>query len=45
MHFVEDHHMTFDDIIDRKFSFEFSDEAFKYLASGAHFGKVIIELP
>ena len=44
LRFVQDHHMSFDDIIDRKFKFEEAEEAFKYLASGGHFGKVVIQV-
>jgi NADPH:quinone reductase-like Zn-dependent oxidoreductase len=32
-------------VIDRVFSFEAAPEAFEYLASGAHVGKVVIEVP
>src|SRR5262249_45998319 len=32
-------------IVDRVFPFDQTVEALKYLASGAHFGKVVIQLP
>lgn len=32
-------------VIDRVFSFEAAPEAFEYLASGAHVGKIVIEVP
>jgi NADPH-dependent curcumin reductase CurA len=44
MRFVDDHSIKFDDIIDRQYSFEAAEEAFKYLASGEHLGKVVIKL-
>ncbi|KAI1743209.1 oxidoreductase [Xylaria scruposa] len=32
-------------VIDRTFEFEQADEAFKYLFSGSHFGKVVVKVP
>jgi NADPH:quinone reductase-like Zn-dependent oxidoreductase len=32
-------------IIDKVFSFEEAPEAYKYLASGKHVGKVVVKIP
>ena len=37
--------MRFGEIIDRKFSFGQASEAFAYLWSGKHIGKIVIEFP
>ncbi len=37
-------HSTTDPVIDRVFAFEDTRRAYEYLASGAHFGKVVIRL-
>ena len=36
--------LRFEDVIDRRFKFEEADEAIKYLWSGKHIGKVVIEV-
>jgi len=36
--------MTFEDIIDKTFTFEEAEEAFKYLKLQKHVGKVVIEI-
>ena len=41
---IELNRMRFEDIIDKKFSFEQAEEAFEYLWSGKHSGKVVIEV-
>ncbi|KAK2750521.1 hypothetical protein FQN55_002122 [Onygenales sp. PD_40] len=42
--FVENHQMRFNDIIDKTFKFEEAEAAIQYLGSGAHLGKVVIEV-
>nr|POE87430.1 zinc-type alcohol dehydrogenase-like protein [Quercus suber] len=42
--FIEEHKISLKPLLDRTFSFEESAEAFNYLYSGKHVGKVIIEL-
>ena len=42
---IEASKLRFEDIIDRKFSFEQADKALEYLWSGQHVGKVVIEMP
>jgi NADPH:quinone reductase-like Zn-dependent oxidoreductase len=37
-------HSTINPVIDRVFSFEETRAAYEHLASGAHFGKVVIRL-
>ena len=37
-------HSTIDPVVDRVFSFEETRAAYEHLASGAHFGKVVIRL-
>ncbi|TAQ90965.1 hypothetical protein B7494_g737 [Chlorociboria aeruginascens] len=37
--------MTFEDVIDKSFTFDYAEEAFKYLKSQKHVGKVVIEFP
>jgi NADPH:quinone reductase-like Zn-dependent oxidoreductase len=37
-------HSTVDPVIDRVFAFDDTRAAYEYLASGAHFGKVVIRL-
>ena len=38
-------HSNIDPVIDRVFAFEETRAAYEHLASGAHFGKVVILLP
>jgi NADPH:quinone reductase-like Zn-dependent oxidoreductase len=38
-------HSTIDPVIDRVFPFEKTRDAYEYLASGRHFGKVVIRIP
>ena len=40
---IEASELSFEDIIDRRYSFEQSPEAFEYLWSGKHVGKIVIE--
>lgn len=36
--------LHFDDIIDRRYAFDQAEEAFAYVWSGKHVGKVLIEM-
>lgn len=40
---VSANHMTFEEIIDKKFPFENAVEAFQYLWEGKHVGKVVTQ--
>ncbi|KAK5173658.1 uncharacterized protein LTR77_002339 [Saxophila tyrrhenica] len=42
--FIEEHNVRFKPLLDRTFSFEEAPQAFDYLYSGKHVGKVIIKL-
>lgn len=42
---IDANHMRFDDIVDRTFNFEEAEEAFEYLWSGKHVGKIVIDMP
>lgn len=42
--FLDRNKVHLNDLIDRVFSFEETKEAFDYLYSGAHVGKVVIKL-
>ena len=41
---IEVNQLRFDTIIDRKFPFKEAGQAFEYLWSGIHVGKIVIEL-
>jgi threonine dehydrogenase-like Zn-dependent dehydrogenase len=42
--FLEEKKVKLDPLIDRIFSFEEAPEAYRYLASGKHVGKIVIKI-
>jgi threonine dehydrogenase-like Zn-dependent dehydrogenase len=42
--FLEEKKVKLDPLIDRVFSFEEAPEAYRYLASGKHVGKIVIKV-